>query len=89
MIRSAFSFLTFWFQVTTLIYKSFLIISSFVDLQEIKFEPCVMCEHLDKRTSFRLSQVGVSLCSYYCFFSCNCPSSDILCLLVFFFSFSD
>lgn len=26
-------------------------------LQEIKFEPCVMCEHLDKKTSFRLCQV--------------------------------
>jgi hypothetical protein len=26
-------------------------------VQEIKFEPCVMCEHLDKRTSFRSSQV--------------------------------
>ncbi|KAG8646912.1 ubiquitin C-terminal hydrolase 12 [Manihot esculenta] len=25
--------------------------------EEIKFEPCVMCEHLDKRTSFRLSQL--------------------------------
>ncbi|KAF4402408.1 hypothetical protein G4B88_012193 [Cannabis sativa] len=25
--------------------------------EEIKFEPCVMCEHLDKRTSFRLSQI--------------------------------
>ncbi|XP_034224980.1 ubiquitin carboxyl-terminal hydrolase 12 isoform X5 [Prunus dulcis] len=24
---------------------------------EIKFEPCIMCEHLDKRTSFRLSQI--------------------------------
>jgi hypothetical protein len=32
------------------------ILSVFV-VQEIKFEPCVMCEHLDKRTSFRLSQV--------------------------------
>lgn len=31
--------------------------------QEIKFEPCVMCEHLDKRTSFRLSQV-----LFFCFF---------------------
>ncbi|KAG6690565.1 hypothetical protein I3843_10G021400 [Carya illinoinensis] len=25
--------------------------------EEIKFEPCVMCEHLDKRTSFRSSQI--------------------------------
>ncbi|KAK5835875.1 ubiquitin C-terminal hydrolase 12 isoform X1 [Gossypium arboreum] len=25
--------------------------------EEIKFEPCVMCEHLDKRCSFRLSQI--------------------------------
>ncbi|KAH7554220.1 hypothetical protein JRO89_XS12G0136900 [Xanthoceras sorbifolium] len=25
--------------------------------EEIKFEPVVMCEHLDKRTSFRLSQI--------------------------------
>ncbi|GLT61911.1 hypothetical protein SLA2020_345830 [Shorea laevis] len=25
--------------------------------EEIKFEPCVMCEHLDRRTSFRLSQI--------------------------------
>ncbi|KAK9986554.1 hypothetical protein SO802_031505 [Lithocarpus litseifolius] len=25
--------------------------------EEIKFDPCVMCEHLDKRTSFRLSQI--------------------------------
>ncbi|KAK6944170.1 MATH/TRAF domain [Dillenia turbinata] len=25
--------------------------------EEIKFEPCVMCEHLDKRSSFRLSQI--------------------------------
>ncbi|XP_024027015.1 ubiquitin carboxyl-terminal hydrolase 12 [Morus notabilis] len=25
--------------------------------EEIKFEPCVMCEHLDKRASFRLSQI--------------------------------
>ncbi|KAL0817230.1 hypothetical protein Bca101_073674 [Brassica carinata] len=25
--------------------------------EEIKFEPCVMCEHLDKKTSFRLSQI--------------------------------
>uniref|UniRef100_A0A2P2MFR1 ubiquitinyl hydrolase 1 n=1 Tax=Rhizophora mucronata TaxID=61149 RepID=A0A2P2MFR1_RHIMU len=25
--------------------------------EEIKFEPCVMCEHLDKRTSFRMSQI--------------------------------
>ncbi|KAJ7975928.1 ubiquitin carboxyl-terminal hydrolase 12 [Quillaja saponaria] len=25
--------------------------------EEIKFEPCVMCEHLDKRISFRLSQI--------------------------------
>ncbi|KFK25054.1 ubiquitin carboxyl-terminal hydrolase 12 [Arabis alpina] len=24
--------------------------------EEIKFEPCVMCEHLDKKTSFRLCQ---------------------------------
>lgn len=31
------------------------------NVQEIKFEPCVMCEHLEKRTSFRLSQVGVIL----------------------------
>ncbi|MBA0607912.1 hypothetical protein Godav_020175 [Gossypium davidsonii] len=29
-----------------------------IDLyEEIKFEPCVMCEHLDKRCSFRLSQI--------------------------------
>ena len=26
-------------------------------LQEIKFEPGVMCEHLDKKNSFRLCQV--------------------------------
>lgn len=25
--------------------------------EEIKFEPTIMCEHLDKRTSFRLSQI--------------------------------
>ncbi|XP_024443312.2 ubiquitin C-terminal hydrolase 12 isoform X2 [Populus trichocarpa] len=25
--------------------------------EEIKFEPCVMCEHLDKRASFRTSQI--------------------------------
>ncbi|XP_010491234.1 PREDICTED: ubiquitin carboxyl-terminal hydrolase 12 isoform X1 [Camelina sativa] len=25
--------------------------------EEIKFEPCVMCEHLDKKTSFRLCQI--------------------------------
>ncbi|KAI9153875.1 hypothetical protein LWI28_017843 [Acer negundo] len=25
--------------------------------EEIKFEPCVMCEHLDKRASFRISQI--------------------------------
>ncbi|KAG5416210.1 hypothetical protein BRARA_A03381 [Brassica rapa] len=25
--------------------------------EEIKFEPCVLCEHLDKKTSFRLSQI--------------------------------
>ncbi|CAN6586674.1 unnamed protein product [Malus baccata var. baccata] len=25
--------------------------------EEIKFEPCIMCEHLDKKTSFRLSQI--------------------------------
>ncbi|KAL5545633.1 hypothetical protein UlMin_005320 [Ulmus minor] len=25
--------------------------------EEIKFEPCVMCEHLDKKISFRLSQI--------------------------------
>ncbi|PON82403.1 Ubiquitinyl hydrolase [Trema orientale] len=25
--------------------------------EEIKFEPCVMCEHLDKRTTFRSSQI--------------------------------
>ncbi|KAH0927445.1 hypothetical protein HID58_019701 [Brassica napus] len=25
--------------------------------EEIKFEPCVMCEQLDKKTSFRLSQI--------------------------------
>ncbi|XP_044508657.1 ubiquitin C-terminal hydrolase 12-like [Mangifera indica] len=25
--------------------------------EEIKFDPCVMCEHLDKRASFRLSQI--------------------------------
>ncbi|XP_030531793.1 ubiquitin C-terminal hydrolase 12-like isoform X2 [Rhodamnia argentea] len=25
--------------------------------EEIKFEPCVMCEHLDKKTPFRLSQI--------------------------------
>ncbi|KAG2315544.1 hypothetical protein Bca52824_018666 [Brassica carinata] len=25
--------------------------------EEIKFQPCVMCEHLDKNTSFRLSQI--------------------------------
>ncbi|XP_010534918.1 PREDICTED: ubiquitin carboxyl-terminal hydrolase 12-like [Tarenaya hassleriana] len=27
--------------------------------EEIKYEPCVMCEHLDKKTSFRLCQVIV------------------------------
>ncbi|XP_030531795.1 ubiquitin C-terminal hydrolase 12-like isoform X3 [Rhodamnia argentea] len=26
--------------------------------EEIKFEPSVMCEHLDKETSFRMSQIG-------------------------------
>ncbi|XP_048623179.1 ubiquitin C-terminal hydrolase 12-like isoform X2 [Brassica napus] len=25
--------------------------------EEIKFEPCVMCEHLDKKTSFKLCQI--------------------------------
>ncbi|KAH0891231.1 hypothetical protein HID58_053660 [Brassica napus] len=25
--------------------------------EEIKFQPCVMCEHLDKNTSFKLSQI--------------------------------
>ncbi|XP_010557963.1 PREDICTED: ubiquitin carboxyl-terminal hydrolase 12-like [Tarenaya hassleriana] len=25
--------------------------------EEIKYEPCVMCEHLDKKTSFRLCQI--------------------------------
>uniref|UniRef100_A0A7N0UUN3 ubiquitinyl hydrolase 1 n=1 Tax=Kalanchoe fedtschenkoi TaxID=63787 RepID=A0A7N0UUN3_KALFE len=25
--------------------------------EEIKFDPCVMCEHLDRRTSFRFSQI--------------------------------
>ncbi|KAL8152397.1 hypothetical protein V2J09_010157 [Rumex salicifolius] len=25
--------------------------------EEIKFEPCVMCEHLDSKTSFRLNQI--------------------------------
>ncbi|XP_010558916.1 PREDICTED: ubiquitin carboxyl-terminal hydrolase 12-like [Tarenaya hassleriana] len=25
--------------------------------EEIKFEPCVMCEHVDKKTSFRLCQI--------------------------------
>ena len=30
-------------------------------VQEIKFEPCVMCEHLDNRASFRISQVCASL----------------------------
>ncbi|KAM1524120.1 hypothetical protein ACFX10_008754 [Malus domestica] len=25
--------------------------------EEIKFEPCIMCEHLDKKTSFRSSQI--------------------------------
>ncbi|TQD85674.1 hypothetical protein C1H46_028726 [Malus baccata] len=29
--------------------------------EEIKFEPCIMCEHLDKKTSFRLSQVTVAI----------------------------
>ncbi|RXH81221.1 hypothetical protein DVH24_005135 [Malus domestica] len=24
---------------------------------EIKFDPCIMCEHIHKRTSFRLSQI--------------------------------
>ncbi|XP_009379676.1 ubiquitin C-terminal hydrolase 12-like isoform X1 [Pyrus x bretschneideri] len=25
--------------------------------EEIKFEPCIMCEHLDKKTSFQLSEI--------------------------------
>jgi len=35
-------------------------------VQEIKFDPCVMCEHLDKRTSFRLSQVDRMSGYIYC-----------------------
>jgi hypothetical protein len=29
----------------------------FLTLQEIKFEPNVMCEHIDKKLTFRSSQV--------------------------------
>ena len=35
--------------------------------QEIKFEPCVMCEHLDNRASFRISQVCASLVMLECY----------------------
>lgn len=28
------------------------------DIQEIKFEPNIMCEHIDKKATFRASQVN-------------------------------
>ncbi|PON44923.1 Ubiquitinyl hydrolase [Parasponia andersonii] len=42
--------------------------------EEIKFEPCVMCEHLDKRTSFRLSQIEDG--DIICFQKSSPPESE-------------
>lgn len=53
------SFLLHLFNVSINFNVITLVILSVCNSQEIKFEPCVMCEHLDKRTSFRLSQVHV------------------------------
>ncbi|KAG6693931.1 hypothetical protein I3842_09G025300 [Carya illinoinensis] len=42
--------------------------------EEIKFEPCVMCEHLDKKTSFRQSQIEDG--DIICFQKSPQPGSD-------------
>lgn len=42
----------------------FLLFSLFSKLQEIKFEPTVMCEHVDKKLSFRASQVYLMSINY-------------------------
>ncbi|GLT88380.1 hypothetical protein SLE2022_064070 [Rubroshorea leprosula] len=45
--------------------------------EEIKFEPCVMCEHLDRRTSFRLSQIEDG--DIICFQKSHPPESEEEC----------
>ncbi|XP_038701644.1 ubiquitin carboxyl-terminal hydrolase 13-like isoform X2 [Tripterygium wilfordii] len=43
--------------------------------EEIKFEPTVMCEHIDKKTSFRLSQIEDG--DIICFQKCSHLESEI------------
>nr|CAN71063.1 hypothetical protein VITISV_002293 [Vitis vinifera] len=45
--------------------------------EEIKFEPCVMCEHLAKRTSFRFSQIEDG--DIICFQKSAPPESEEQC----------
>ncbi|KAL1821181.1 ubiquitin C-terminal hydrolase 12 [Daucus carota subsp. sativus] len=42
--------------------------------EEVKFEPCVMCERLDKRASFRLSQIEDG--DIICFQKCPQPQNE-------------
>ena len=46
-------------------------------MQEIKFEPKVMCEHIDKKLTFRASQV-----CQQCFFDLRNAELELNCLLI-------
>ena len=39
-------------------YSGVWFVSTYMCVQEIKFEPNVMCEHIDKKSTFKASQVS-------------------------------